>query len=232
MKAGKNCLKGSSTYVTKYTCTWLRNSTVGSEKVQLNSCLQIVQLYFLALTGIRSKITGIQEISWSEKSTADLRLCLESDVMILEMSGKKSTLVLKFLRLAFFCLLHYPEHSKEVKQGNISASFLFSSVTFCCLGKNQKHWCAEKEWKEKRSFCSDMVPGEITIPVSLQICRGICYALLICIYLIMTKNNPHLMPCALRDWSCPSLKRQDSIFCDYVSPPGKLAGLLQILVGV
>lgn len=100
-----------------------------------------------------------------KKSTADLRLCLESDIMILEMPGKKSTLVLKFLRVAFLCLLHNPEHTKEVKQGNVSASFLFCSVTFCCLGKNQKRWCAENE--KKKEFCSDMVPGEITIPDSL-----------------------------------------------------------------
>lgn len=190
MKAGKNCLKSPSTYVTKYSF-WLRNSIVGLEKVQLNSCLQIVQLYFLALTGIRSKITGIQEISWSEKKRC---YSLESDVMILEVSGKKSALVLKFLRVSFFCLLHNPEHSIEVKQGNISASFLFFSVLslFAVLVKIRS--IGVQRMKRKKEFCSDMVPGEITIPDSVGICRGICYALVICTYLIMAKNNPHLCP--------------------------------------
>lgn len=129
-----------------------------------------------------------------KKSAADLRLCLESDVMILEMSGKKSTLVLKFLRVAFFFVsCNNPEDTKEVKQGNISASFLFCSVTFYCLGKNQKHWCTEK--KRKRSFVQIWSQEKSQYQINfVGIFRGICYALLICIYLITTKNNPHLYP--------------------------------------
>lgn len=151
MKAGKNCLKGSSTYVTKYTCTWLRNSTVGSEKVQLNSCLQIVQLYFLALTGIRSKITGIQEISWSEKSTADLRLCLEWDVMILEMSGKKSTLVLKFLRLAFFvsCVIL---NTLKLSKATFQPHFFSVLSLFAVLVKIRSIGVQRKNEKKKGVF--------------------------------------------------------------------------------
>lgn len=108
--------------------------------------MQIVQLYFLALTGIRSKITGIQEISWSEKKHCWPQTLFRIRCYDLRNVWKEIKTGFKFLRVfIFFCLLHNPEHSKEVKQGNIWASFLFCSVTFCCLGKNQKLWCAENE---------------------------------------------------------------------------------------
>lgn len=48
----------------------------------------------------------------------------------------------------------------------------------------------------------------------------------------MTKEKTRSVSSGIRDWSYPTLKRQDLIFCVHISPPGRVDGLLQVLAGV
>lgn len=180
MGDGQNSLGGTLTCVTKNSWTWLINSIVGLEKVQLNSCLQIAQLYFLALTGIRSKLTGMQEISWNEKNTADLRLCPESNVMILETSGKKSTVFFNILESCFFTscmILSSLKLSKAIFQPYVFSVLSLSTV----LVKIRSIGVQRERMKRKKHIVQIQPQKKSQYQTHLVgILGGICYAVQIC----------------------------------------------------